>query len=156
MSWLLLGWNFIKVSNEAHIFREEVFTTQELSVFGTMSPMAMEDAQEWAEAWNAHKMEIRGQCNQSPREMFMFGMIQDGPQGIQQLIAPKEEEQELVDFASYGVDWDVNDDPVLMTHLLQHNPQDFPTDDPFGPWTTPHRLSDVPCKAPDHIRKIPG
>jgi hypothetical protein len=81
--------------------------------------------------------------------MFMFGMIQDGPRGIQQFIAPEEEEQEFVDFASYGVDWDVNDDPVLMRHLLQHNPQDFPTDDPFGPLTTPHRLSDVPCEAPD-------
>jgi hypothetical protein len=71
-------------------------------------------------------MEIR-EGNQSLQEMFIFGMIQDGPQGIQQLIAPEEEEQELVDFASYGVDWDVHDDPVLMTHLFHHNPQDFTT-----------------------------
>ena len=94
-------------------------------------------------------MEIRGQGNQSPWEMFTFGMIQDSLQGIQQLIAPEEEEQKLVDFASYGVDWDVNDDPVLMAHLLYHNPQDFSTYDLFGPSTTPHWLSDVPCKASD-------
>ena len=83
-------------------------------------------------------MEIRGQGNQSPRDMFTFGMIQDNLQGIQQLIAPEEEEQKLVDFVSYGVDWDVNDDPVLMAHLLYHNPQDFSTYDLFGPSTTPH------------------
>lgn len=107
-----------------------------------------EDAQQWAEAWNAHKMEIRGCGNQSPREMFTFGMVRAGPRGIQQFLnAPEVEHVDDID--SYGVDWDTHDDPVLMTHFLNNN--DTPStvsDVPFGPANTPHRLSDVKCDPP--------
>ena len=45
----------------------------------------------------------------------MFGMVQNGSQGIEQVITPPED-NEISDIASYGVDWNVNDDPS-MTHL---------------------------------------
>ena len=62
---------------------------------------------------------------------------------------PRRKNRNLLTLWVMVVDWDVNDDPVLMAHLLYHNPQDFSTYDLFGPSTTPHWLSDVPRKASD-------
>ncbi|KAJ6573654.1 hypothetical protein B0H10DRAFT_1767267, partial [Mycena sp. CBHHK59/15] len=36
------------------------------------------DAQEWAEAWNSHLLQICGERSRSPRDMFLFSMLQDG------------------------------------------------------------------------------
>ncbi|KAJ7711640.1 hypothetical protein B0H16DRAFT_1343575, partial [Mycena metata] len=46
-----------------------------------------------------------------------------------------------------GIDWDVADDPALMAHLLDENPQDWATQNPFAPGHD--TLSHVPCDAPD-------
>ena len=104
-----------------------------------------EDAQEWAAAWNSHHLNIHGERSRSPRDIFLFSMLQDGPRGIQQLLATPEEE--VADPASYGIDWEVADNPVLMQHLLHHNPQDWDDDSPFhvGPTT----LSEVKCEPPN-------
>ncbi|KAK7019381.1 hypothetical protein VNI00_018094 [Paramarasmius palmivorus] len=41
------------------------------------------DAQEWALAWNHHPMTLRREPDRSPRDMFIFSHLQDGPRGIQ-------------------------------------------------------------------------
>lgn len=108
-----------------------------------------EDAQEWAEAWNAHKMEIPGRGSQSPREMYMFRMVQQGPRGIHQLLTEPIDE-EVEDLDSYGIDWDVHDDPSMTEHLLQSHTSPVETDEsnPFGNSSTPHQLSEVRCESP--------
>lgn len=106
-----------------------------------------QDAQEWAEAWNSHSLQIRGERSRSPRDMFLFSLLQDGPRGVQAHADPIDEQVE--DVAAYGVDWDVAANPVLMQHLLQHNPQDQARPNPFNIANGPAALSDVPCEPPD-------
>ncbi|KAJ6514803.1 hypothetical protein C8R47DRAFT_961413 [Mycena vitilis] len=103
------------------------------------------DAQEWAAAWNSHQLQIRGERARSPRDMFMFSMLQDGPRGLEYRADPPVEP--LDDPSTYGIDWAVADDPSLMTHLLNQNPQDWANRNPFAPGLD--ALSHVPCDAPD-------
>lgn len=56
-------------------------------------------------------------------------------------------EEVVDDPASYGIDWEVAEDPVLMNHLLQENVQDWEDHNPFS--TGPASLSEVTCKPPD-------
>lgn len=104
------------------------------------------DAQEWAEAWNSHQLQIRGERSRSPRDMFLFSLLQDGPRGIHTQLNPPEDHVENI--AAYGIDWDVASDPALMDHLLQNNPHDLVNANPFDA-TGPARLSDVPCEPPN-------
>ncbi|KAJ6474110.1 hypothetical protein DFH09DRAFT_1462008 [Mycena vulgaris] len=78
-----------------------------------------QDAQEWAAAWNSHHLQIRGERGRSPRDMFI----------------------------TYGIDWDVANDPGLMTHLLDQNPQDWSERNLFAPGLD--TLSHVPCEPPN-------
>ena len=106
------------------------------------------DALSWAETWNNHKLQIRGERQQTPQEMFFFSMLEDGPRGLngphQNGEADVQEEIEE-DLSLYGVDWEVMEDEALMTHYHQHNP--IQLDNPFS--TTPSILSEVECKPPD-------
>ncbi|TDL14340.1 hypothetical protein BD410DRAFT_734244 [Rickenella mellea] len=76
-------------------------------------------------------------------------MVQDGPRGIQALLQPPDDPIPTDEVESYGIDWAVNDDPTLMTHLLESNPQDWDDQNPFGTPSTPSHLSHVPCDPPN-------
>ena len=76
--------------------------------------------------------------------MFLFSMVQDGPRGIHVRHEPVNDVVD--DPATYGVDWEAADDPQLMAHLLEHNPQQRDETNPFQ--AAPLTLSDVPCEAP--------
>lgn len=104
-----------------------------------------EDAEEWAAGWNSHKMQIRHQTPQSPREMFVFSMVHDGPRGM--TFRPEPPSEDVPDIAAYGIDWEVANDHRLMNHLLQENPQDWSEDNPFA--GAPATLSHVPCEPPN-------
>ncbi|KAJ7079033.1 hypothetical protein C8R43DRAFT_1092889 [Mycena crocata] len=104
-----------------------------------------DDAQEWAAAWNSHNLQIRGERTRSPRDIFLFSMVQDGPRGLERFFEPPEED--VSDPATYGIDWEVGDDPTLMCHLLTQNPQDWEEHNPFAPGIAD--LSDVPCEPPN-------
>ncbi|KAJ7470039.1 hypothetical protein B0H11DRAFT_1731043 [Mycena galericulata] len=108
-------------------------------------PSINADAQEWAEAWNSHNLQIRGERTRSPQDMFTFSMFQDGPRGLERLVEPIDEVVD--DPQTYGVDWQVADDPHLMDHLLRENPQEWEEHNPFasGPETHAH----VPCEPPN-------
>ncbi|KAJ6525013.1 hypothetical protein B0H19DRAFT_1085131 [Mycena capillaripes] len=54
------------------------------------------DALEWAEAWNSHQLTSRRQRERSPRDLFLFGMLREGPRGISSFLAPDEEEIENI------------------------------------------------------------
>ncbi|KAH7911441.1 hypothetical protein BJ138DRAFT_1006568 [Hygrophoropsis aurantiaca] len=112
-----------------------------------------DDAEEWKHTWNSHSLQIRGERTRSPRDIFLFSMIEDGPRGIEALLAPPEEEVD--DLATYGVDWDVINDPVLMEHLRLHNPHEQDNNNPFS--SGPATLSEVPCEPPNcplHLDQI--
>jgi hypothetical protein len=104
-----------------------------------------EDAQEWAQSWNSHPLEIRGERNRSPHDIFLFSMIQDGPRGIQRLLTALDEDVD--DLSAYGVDWEDMEDAVVMNHLLDQNPQDWDDENPFT--TAPSSLSEVICEPPN-------
>ncbi|KAJ7233488.1 hypothetical protein C8J57DRAFT_1090552 [Mycena rebaudengoi] len=103
------------------------------------------DAQEWAEAWNSHNIHIRGERERSPRDMFLFSMVQDGPRGVQHLTEPVDEEVD--DPNTYNIDWDEADNPQMMDHLLGENPQEWEDNNPFS--AAPGTLSHVPCDPPN-------
>ncbi|KAI0043087.1 hypothetical protein FA95DRAFT_1499122 [Auriscalpium vulgare] len=109
-----------------------------------------QDAQDWAEAWNSHRLQRRGEHRASPRELFIFGMVCEGPRGIHHLLQRRQEEEGVRDLADYGVDWEAANDVQLMEHLLEHNPHESAADlhMPFASGTTPSQLSDVPCEPP--------
>ncbi|KAJ7790254.1 hypothetical protein B0H14DRAFT_2396589 [Mycena olivaceomarginata] len=87
-----------------------------------------QDAQEWAAAWNCHVLQIRSEHACSPRDMYLFSMLQDGPRGLEYRAEPVDEVVE--DPSTYGIDWTVADNPALMAHLLgQGQPQ------PICAWT---------------------
>ncbi|KAJ7220271.1 hypothetical protein GGX14DRAFT_532855 [Mycena pura] len=104
-----------------------------------------QDALEWAESWNSHKLQIKGERSRTPRDMFVFSMVQDGQRGIGHMYDTVDEPVD--DNASYSVDWDVADDSRLMAHLLHENPQDWEDENPFH--GQPAQLSDVPCEPPN-------
>ncbi|KAJ7032327.1 hypothetical protein C8F04DRAFT_959160, partial [Mycena alexandri] len=81
----------------------------------------------------------------SPRDIFFFSMLQDGPRGLELITAPVDEHVD--DPTTYGIDWDVADDPTLMHHHLLQNPQEWEDHNPFAPGL--ETLSKVPCDAPD-------
>ncbi|KAL7277987.1 hypothetical protein ACG7TL_007940 [Trametes sanguinea] len=88
------------------------------------------DAHAWADAWNAHRLNITGERAASPRELFMFAAADDLGDG---------------DPADYGIDWDAIDDTTLMAHHLAHNPSTTlqGSDSPFGPASGPEHLTEV-------------
>ena len=94
-----------------------------------------QDAQEWAQAWNAHRLHVRGSSASSPREMFMFGMATDGPRGFD---LPHDADPD--DLASYGIDWAALANPVLMRHHREDNPElvlmTLPSQLPHSPLTS--------------------
>ena len=112
-----------------------------------------QDATSWAEAWNSHKLQIRGEPQQTPQEMFFFSMLEDGPRGVSdgQRIRDgdgdpgvEDEEVEDEDLATYGIDWDAMDDEQLMEHHYENNPPQL--SNPFE--TAPPTLSEVTCAPP--------
>ncbi|KAJ7641395.1 hypothetical protein FB45DRAFT_739035 [Roridomyces roridus] len=102
------------------------------------------DAQEWAESWNSHNLQIRGERSRSPCDMFLFSMVQDGPRGLEYR-APTNEN--IDDPTTYGIDWQAADDSQLMDHHLRQNPQEWEERNPFSSGPDVH--SHVPCEPPN-------
>jgi len=104
-------------------------------------PAINDDAISWAESWNSHKLHVHGEPLQTPREMFFFSMLQDGPRGLDNSTHLADDE----DPAAFGIDWEAIHDRRLMQHHLSHNPEEV-HENPFD--TAPKHLSEVVCKAP--------
>ncbi|KAJ8090047.1 hypothetical protein PM082_018627 [Marasmius tenuissimus] len=99
------------------------------------------DAILWAEAWNQHKMSLRHRSSASPTEMFVFGMMENGVRGMDEVWNMNDDDR--VNFASqedvdsYGIDWEAIDDHNLYQHHQENN---IPDDehDPYNPFSTYH------------------
>jgi hypothetical protein len=105
------------------------------------------DALEWAEAWNQHTMSIRGERQRSPRDMFFFGMIQNGPRGInRRRQQPIDDQVDAMDIAGYGVDWDALDDERVRNHHDEANPNDAGNHFEVN---EPERLNNVEVHGPE-------
>ncbi|EIN11639.1 hypothetical protein PUNSTDRAFT_62888 [Punctularia strigosozonata HHB-11173 SS5] len=108
-----------------------------------------QDAHEWARTWNNHKLQIAGERERSPRDMFTFGMVQQGPRGISTILAPEDDDLDADEVQSYGIDWEAMADTEIMQHHLEHNPDQWEDTNPFSSTTTPSQLSEVVCDAPN-------
>jgi len=89
-------------------------------------PSINSDASEWADAWNNHTLSIRGERQRSPADMYFFGMIQNGPRGLDF------SDEEVQDIQSYGIDWEDYDDDRILNHHNHANPADNQGDNPFA------------------------
>jgi hypothetical protein len=104
-----------------------------------------EDAQQWAAAWNCHRMQIRGERSRSPEDMFMAGILQRGAQGLD-LRPSANLNEDIGDVHQYGVDWGAHRDRRLMQHLHEHNPGDNQAADSFR---LPEHMARVECEPPN-------
>jgi hypothetical protein len=66
---------------------------------------------------------MRDRRQRSPKDMFLFGMVEDGPRGLPVFKEPIDEDVE--DIASYGVDWDDIHNPRMIAHHNIHNNADI-------------------------------
>lgn len=104
------------------------------------------DAQEWASAWNSHQLNLPSGGARSPRDMFVFGLLEHGTEGIEDLLRA---EPAVDDLQEYGVDWEALNDRGLMAHFREHNGDDGgDAQNPFMPVSAPPRLSEVTCDEP--------
>ncbi|KAG6871327.1 hypothetical protein C0995_006027, partial [Termitomyces sp. Mi166 len=83
------------------------------------------DALQWANAWKKHVITIRGERQQSPKNMFVFGMIQQGVRGMEMF------EDDNVNANSYGIDWEDYENPIYHNHHLSYNGSDHNIENPF-------------------------
>jgi hypothetical protein len=61
------------------------------------------DAEDWAATWNNHTLQRRGQHHQSPHQMYLYGMVQNGVRGVML-------EEDPEDVEAYGIDWEALDE----------------------------------------------
>lgn len=97
------------------------------------------EASMFAETWNRHKIQMRGQATRSPIDMFYFDSITNGVRGD----ALSEEE-----LATFGVDWEgLREDRVLSSQLA-NNPIGEGTSSWIGRVGPPPDLGGVHLEAP--------
>jgi len=92
-------------------------------------PAIRAEAELWRQVWNEHKMQLKGERDQSPCEMFFFGSIINGPRGLN---AVRESRDERIDDPEdYGVDWEAYNDRNIMNSFHVDNPEGH--EDSFRP-----------------------
>ena len=113
-------------------------------------PSINQDAIDWSTAWNLHKMSLPNDRTRSPYDMFMFGMITNGPRGISHLIQ-LDDADDVNNLKLYGVDWDGVNNPELMEHLLERSAVEHQYDN-AGDDTLrlPNHMANVVCDPPEN------
>jgi hypothetical protein len=92
-------WNGLNIDSATHLWLLHHLFLPEINT----------DAQDWTGTWNYHVIELQGQRSRSPRDMFFFGMLEEGIRG-RQIDLPVDE------IAGYGIDWEALDDPQIRAH----------------------------------------
>ncbi|KAG8916566.1 hypothetical protein FRC02_003747 [Tulasnella sp. 418] len=92
------------------------------------------DASFFAEAWNHHKIKVKGGPSRSPAEMFFFDSLALGLRG-DYLTAEQLRE--------FGVDWSALDDDVLVVSNMANNPRDEGVTSWVGRVGPPEHLNEV-------------
>ncbi|KAJ6461887.1 hypothetical protein C8R47DRAFT_993354 [Mycena vitilis] len=99
-----------------------------------------QEVQEWAEAWNSHKVSMDGARRQSPREMFTFGLLEQGPRGLAH-VSQAEEDEVMAHIDDFGIDWEAGANARLLQHFATHNDHPWSEADPFATFTAPETLT---------------
>ncbi|KAK0463322.1 hypothetical protein IW261DRAFT_1554182 [Armillaria novae-zelandiae] len=104
------------------------------------------DALAWAESWNHHPLTIPHQMTHSPTDLFVFGMMEKGVRGLDDIMGNNEEEEELPseqDLDSFDIDWNDYDNDIIHSHHDANNICD--SDDAYNPFDThrPEQFSHV-------------
>ncbi|KAJ8474614.1 hypothetical protein ONZ45_g15892 [Pleurotus djamor] len=100
------------------------------------------ETQQWAQAWNMHKVALPGRRagHKCPSEMFLFGMQQYGVRGVDYLL---EREGQVDDLEHYGVEWD----DTLMASSRARNEEEWDDENPFSN-NRPATFNEVVCDEP--------
>jgi hypothetical protein len=100
---------------------------------------------------NGHKIRLDHEQQCSPHDMFLFGMVENGPRGLSGLSehGSATEDDQVEDWHSYGIDWDALDDHSIVSHHRAHNGPDGRDDNLFiscGPEYFSHvGIPEAPC-----------
>jgi hypothetical protein len=123
-------------------------------------PAINEDATAWANTWNSHKIQLEGERRSNPHQLHLRSCLIDGMRGLPPVITETGHigddnrqigdnevyDEEPEDYATYGIDWEAMDDPHLMDHHRENNPQED-DDTPFH--QRPVWINEVICEPPD-------
>ena len=93
----------------------------------------------WANAWNEHVLTIRSERQCSPKDMFVFGMVQNGIRGYDDTPIDGDPPFNLDEF---GIDWHDYNSNLLQAHHNANNPPDGDMANPFQTHL-PHHFSHV-------------
>lgn len=58
------------------------------------------ELKQWAKGWNHHKMQLKGEENKSPMEMFLLGMVEREAPGVEDWI---HQQEAVEDLPNYGI-----------------------------------------------------
>ncbi|KAJ6600822.1 hypothetical protein B0H10DRAFT_1715691, partial [Mycena sp. CBHHK59/15] len=83
-----------------------------------------QDAADWARTWNEHKLRFDSERTRSPRDMFFFGMIENGLRGFEDMPEEVLDDDNIDDLDAYGVDWeDLNNTDIMAHHTASNADQ---------------------------------
>ena len=123
-------------------------------------PTINEEATAWANTWNSHKIQLDGERRSSPHQLYLWSCLTDGIRGLPPKASEPEassvggegseggetHDEDPMDYSTYGVDWEAMDDPRLMEHHHQNNPQDG---EDVLHTQHPAWINEVVCEPPD-------
>ncbi|KAG0707023.1 hypothetical protein DFH29DRAFT_980038 [Suillus ampliporus] len=88
-------------------------------------PLINQEATQWANAWNMHKMALPdGQQSRSPADLQWFSILQSGACGFDAAsFQPPDEDLNADEVDNYGIDWEAYKDQRIHAHHTEgHNP----------------------------------
>lgn len=142
--YILEGHHNLNISDPSHIWL----------LHRLFLPAINAEALAWAEAWNSHKIQLDGERRSSPRQLYIRSSITDGIRGLPPLDSSGDSEGDInpedggepEGFTSYGIDWEALEDPHLMAHYHENNPQDEAANTSHS---RPEWINEVVCEPPN-------
>ncbi|KAJ7205826.1 hypothetical protein GGX14DRAFT_367836 [Mycena pura] len=114
-------------------------------------PAINQDATDWARTWNEHKIRFDNDRTRSPRDLFFFGMIENGLRGFEGFPEADEADDDIDDLDTYGIDWEELHNADIMAHYTENNvDQELDSEALDNPFSNdgPHKLSHVEVSEP--------
>ncbi|KAG1737484.1 uncharacterized protein EDB91DRAFT_1054992 [Suillus paluster] len=107
-------------------------------------PLINQEATQWANAWNMHKMALPdGQWSCSPADLRWFSILQSGARGFDAAsFQPPDKDLNADEVDEYGIDWEAYEDQRIHAHHTEGNQPDHLGHNPF----VAHR--------PDHFNMV--
>lgn len=144
--WKLFLWELedsgdLDVANHHHIWLVHVLFLPHINY----------DLSVWAETWNLHKLQIKGERTRSPHDMFFFGALLDGVQPLRHGNMDNTlgvEDDDMIDLDVVDeVEADGND--LEADIPVFEGRRDNTLENPFIVPTVPSNLSRVDCDPPE-------